>query len=246
MAEAEAAPAEEEDDDVVDLDEELHPDDVEEALDVVLRERTVAAGLEDEEDEEEEPDDRGEGTHQDRAPPARASSCARAASSCCPGTSSPTKSGCSAATAPEPLAACDARAARRCRGSCSRSPGRRSTSGRSRSSRSSRCSSRGATRGRGVAPRLAFVAGRRVPRVRRAPGPGTSARSRSCRSWPRSPDTGRWPARASAGSRAAGFRSPWLTAAVWVLADAVVARFPLEGFSWGEVGYALHDVAGRA
>ena len=33
----------EEDDDVVDLDEELHPDDVEEALDVVLRERTVAA-----------------------------------------------------------------------------------------------------------------------------------------------------------------------------------------------------------
>jgi Domain of unknown function (DUF4193) len=51
----------EEDDDVVDLDEELHPDDVEEALDVVLRERTAAAGLEDEEDEEAEPDDRGEG-----------------------------------------------------------------------------------------------------------------------------------------------------------------------------------------
>ena len=50
-----------EDDDVVDLDEELHPDDVEEALDVVLRERTAAAGLEDEEDEEAEPDDRGEG-----------------------------------------------------------------------------------------------------------------------------------------------------------------------------------------
>ncbi|HEY5076340.1 MAG TPA: DUF4193 family protein, partial [Acidimicrobiia bacterium] len=53
-------PAEEEEDDVVDLDEELHPDDVEEALDVVLRERTVAAGLEEEEDEEDEPDDRGE------------------------------------------------------------------------------------------------------------------------------------------------------------------------------------------
>jgi hypothetical protein len=51
----------EEDDEVVDLDEELHPDDVEEALDVVLRERTAAAGLEDEEDEEAEPDDRGEG-----------------------------------------------------------------------------------------------------------------------------------------------------------------------------------------
>jgi hypothetical protein len=49
-----------EDDDVVDLDEELHPDDVEEALDVVLRERTVAAGLEGEEDDDE-PDEPGEG-----------------------------------------------------------------------------------------------------------------------------------------------------------------------------------------
>jgi hypothetical protein len=51
---------EEEDDDVVDLDEELHPDDVEEALDVVLRERTVAAALEGEEDDDE-PDEPGEG-----------------------------------------------------------------------------------------------------------------------------------------------------------------------------------------
>jgi hypothetical protein len=51
---------EEEEDDVVDLDEELHPDDVEEALDVVLRERTVAAGLEGEEDDDE-PDEPGEG-----------------------------------------------------------------------------------------------------------------------------------------------------------------------------------------
>jgi Domain of unknown function (DUF4193) len=50
----------EEDDDVVDLDEELHPDDVEEALDVVLRERTVAAGLEGE-DDDDEPDEPGEG-----------------------------------------------------------------------------------------------------------------------------------------------------------------------------------------
>ena len=47
-----------EDDDVVDLDEELHPDDVEEALDVVLRERTVAAGLEGDEDDDE-PDEPG-------------------------------------------------------------------------------------------------------------------------------------------------------------------------------------------
>jgi hypothetical protein len=54
--------SDDEDDDVVDLDEELHPDDVEEALDVVLRERTAAAGLEDEEDDDSEPDDRGEGS----------------------------------------------------------------------------------------------------------------------------------------------------------------------------------------
>jgi hypothetical protein len=52
--------AEEEEDDVVDLDEELHPDDVEEALDVVLRERTVAQGLEEEDEEDDEPDERGE------------------------------------------------------------------------------------------------------------------------------------------------------------------------------------------
>jgi hypothetical protein len=63
VAEAEPVVTEEsdeDDDDVVDLDEELHPDDVEEALDVVLRERTVAAGLEGEE-EEDEPDEPGEG-----------------------------------------------------------------------------------------------------------------------------------------------------------------------------------------
>ena len=57
---AEPVVDEEEDDDVVDLDEELHPDDVEEALDVVLRERTVAAGLEGE-DDDDEPDEPGEG-----------------------------------------------------------------------------------------------------------------------------------------------------------------------------------------
>jgi hypothetical protein len=55
----------EEDEDVLDLDEELHPDDVEEPLDVLLQERTAAATLEDEEEEaeEEEPDtdERGEG-----------------------------------------------------------------------------------------------------------------------------------------------------------------------------------------
>ena len=60
LVEPAEAVAEDEEDDVVDLDEELHPDDVEEALDVVLRERTVAQGLEEEEEEDDEPDDRGE------------------------------------------------------------------------------------------------------------------------------------------------------------------------------------------
>ena len=60
LVEPVAAVPEEEDDDVVDLDEELHPDDVEEALDVVLRERTVAQGLEEDEEEDDEPDERGE------------------------------------------------------------------------------------------------------------------------------------------------------------------------------------------
>jgi hypothetical protein len=61
VAADDTATTDEEEDDVVDLDEELHPDDVEEALDVVLRERTAAAGLEDEEDEDDEQDERGEG-----------------------------------------------------------------------------------------------------------------------------------------------------------------------------------------
>jgi hypothetical protein len=54
----------EEDEDVLDLDEELHPDDVEAPLDALLQERTASATLEDEEEEveEEEPevDERGE------------------------------------------------------------------------------------------------------------------------------------------------------------------------------------------
>jgi len=55
---------EEEDDDVVDLEEELHPDDVEEPLDVLLHERTKADRLEEEasdlEDEDLEPDEKGD------------------------------------------------------------------------------------------------------------------------------------------------------------------------------------------
>ena len=55
----------EEDDEIVDLDEELHPDDVEEPLDVLLLERTASGSLEDDEDvdeEEVESDERGDGT----------------------------------------------------------------------------------------------------------------------------------------------------------------------------------------
>jgi apolipoprotein N-acyltransferase len=36
--------------------------------------------------------------------------------------------------------------------------------------------------------------------------------------------------------------APWLTAAVWVCAEGLAARMPLEGFSWNEVGYAFHDI----
>ncbi len=55
----------EEDDEIVDLDEELHPDDVEEPLDVLLLERTASGSLEDDEeleDDEAETDDRGDGS----------------------------------------------------------------------------------------------------------------------------------------------------------------------------------------
>ncbi|MGH9048772.1 MAG: DUF4193 family protein [Acidimicrobiia bacterium] len=58
------ATKDDEDDVVLELDEELHPDDVEEPLDVLLKERTAAATLEDDEEEVEEEeveaDDRGE------------------------------------------------------------------------------------------------------------------------------------------------------------------------------------------
>jgi hypothetical protein len=53
-----------EDEDVLDLDEELHPDDVEAPLDALLQERTASATLEDDEEEVEEEeadvDERGE------------------------------------------------------------------------------------------------------------------------------------------------------------------------------------------
>jgi hypothetical protein len=57
---------EDDDEEGLDLDEELHPDDVEAPLDALLQERTASATLEDEEEEVEDDegdvDDRGEGT----------------------------------------------------------------------------------------------------------------------------------------------------------------------------------------
>jgi hypothetical protein len=64
-AEKPAATKEDDEDVVLELDDELHPDDVEEPLDVLLKERTAAATLEDDEEEIEEEevdvDERGEG-----------------------------------------------------------------------------------------------------------------------------------------------------------------------------------------
>jgi hypothetical protein len=62
---ARAKRSDEDDDDVVDLDEELHPDDVETPLDALLQEKTASAKMEDDEEdlEEEEPEstDLGDG-----------------------------------------------------------------------------------------------------------------------------------------------------------------------------------------
>jgi len=43
--------------------------------------------------------------------------------------------------------------------------------------------------------------------------------------------------------RGRGVSNPFLTAAIWICADAGVARFPFGGLSWGELGYAFHDIA---
>jgi len=40
----------------------------------------------------------------------------------------------------------------------------------------------------------------------------------------------------------AGIRCSWLTAAIWVLFEALRDRWPLGGFAWGEVGGAFHDL----
>ena len=56
---------EDEDDENLDLEEELHPDDVEEPLDVLLAERTAAERIDEEEadlEDEDEPDNPAEGT----------------------------------------------------------------------------------------------------------------------------------------------------------------------------------------
>jgi len=67
VIDAVVAPAEDEDEDDenLDLEEELHPDDVEEPLDVLLAERTAAERIDEEEadlEDEDEPDNPAEGT----------------------------------------------------------------------------------------------------------------------------------------------------------------------------------------
>ncbi len=45
-----------------------------------------------------------------------------------------------------------------------------------------------------------------------------------------------------AGLAQLGVRSPWLTAAAWVLFEQLRGRFPFGGLPWGETGAALHDL----
>ena len=40
-----------------------------------------------------------------------------------------------------------------------------------------------------------------------------------------------------------GRSSTIVAPAVWILTDSIVARWPLGGFSWGELGYAAHNIA---
>lgn len=39
-----------------------------------------------------------------------------------------------------------------------------------------------------------------------------------------------------------GLAGPWTVASAWVLMEALRGRWPFGGFSWGEMGYALHDL----
>jgi apolipoprotein N-acyltransferase len=39
--------------------------------------------------------------------------------------------------------------------------------------------------------------------------------------------------------RVRGVTNPWLVAAMWVIGDTAIGRFPFGGFSWGELGYAF-------
>ena len=49
--------------------------------------------------------------------------------------------------------------------------------------------------------------------------------------------------RVSSHARRPGLIEPLITAAVFTLWEGVISRWPFGGFSWGEIGYAMHDVA---
>ncbi len=55
--------------------------------------------------------------------------------------------------------------------------------------------------------------------------------------------TGQPRARSSVGSGRAASRTRSSPLRLWVIADACISRFPFGGFSWGELGYAFHDIA---
>ena len=46
-----------------------------------------------------------------------------------------------------------------------------------------------------------------------------------------------------AGFARRGIASPLLTAAAWVVLEALRGRVPLGGFAWADVGIALHDLS---
>ena len=260
-------PEEDDDEGVVDLDEELHPDDVEEPLDVLLQERTASATLEDDEEELEEEevdgDDRADGPT--RIVPRRpTSSSASRASSSCRSAGSPTRTGSSATTAPEVMTPAPPV-----------SPTARPTTARLSWGRLAAALGAGLLTGLCFRPRTSYL-GPVVLVVARAPAVGVARRAPASRRAVRLRVRRRVLRRRLAWIRYFGYvaivplvvamaaaiavvgvlvaafarrrlASPFLTAAAWVVLEALRGRWPLGGFPWADLGVALHDVpAARA
>ncbi len=254
----------EEDDEegVVDLDEELHPDDVEEPLDVLLQERTASATLEDDEEELEEEEADGDDRADGPAVSCRdvpTSSSANRASSCCRSAVSPTLNGSTATTALDrmtPAAPVSSRPATALRAKPS-------------------WARLGAALGAGVVTGLCFPPVGLGPVVLVAVVPllwaWRGARPAHAALYGFAYGVAAYTvvipwiryfgyvaivplvvtmalAIAAVGALVAayarrGLASPFLTAAVWVVLEALRGRFPFGGFPWADLGVALHDVA---